>query len=86
MAGFRSQRQLPTIRELQTIIDVRAYNPAVDTMAFPSTPSTYFWTDSPHTNYPPNVNTWAVQFGDGSTQWMGTGSYYEVRCVIEHSL
>jgi hypothetical protein len=38
--------RLPTAKELQTIVDESRTNPSIDTTAFPSTPSTYFWSSS----------------------------------------
>ncbi|MDP2141329.1 MAG: DUF1566 domain-containing protein [Gammaproteobacteria bacterium] len=39
--------RLPTVDELQTILDRSRYNPAIDTEKFPDTKSTWYWTSSP---------------------------------------
>lgn len=39
--------RLPTVDELQTILDRSRYNPAINTEMFPDTKSTWYWTSSP---------------------------------------
>ena len=41
-----SEWRLPSIRELQTIVDRSAFDPAIDSVAFPNTPSAFFWSGS----------------------------------------
>ncbi|MCF8167551.1 MAG: DUF1566 domain-containing protein [Rhodoferax sp.] len=43
----QSDWRLPNIPELQTIVDRLVVNPTIDKVAFPSTPSSYFWSGSP---------------------------------------
>ncbi len=57
--------RLPNIRELQTITDKTQSNPAIDTTAFPNTPSSYFWSGSSYVASP--ASAWGVGFGDGSS-------------------
>jgi hypothetical protein len=54
---------MPNIRELLTIVDRTVYNPAIDTVAFPATPSSHFWSGSPHANY--SDSAWLVNFNNG---------------------
>lgn len=37
--------RLPTVKELNSIVDVRCYAPSIQSEIFPNTPSHYFWTD-----------------------------------------
>lgn len=41
--GFR----LPNIKELGALVERRCINPAINLEAFPSTPSAYFWSNTP---------------------------------------
>jgi hypothetical protein len=72
--------RLPNIRELQSIVDERRYNPALDPIAFPSAPSDRFWTGSPDAY--DTIRGWTVDFSYGypqSTPAVGLDSW--VRCV-----
>lgn len=70
--------RLPTIRELESIVDYRVSSPAIDVQAFPNTPSAAFWSSSPcaYFNY-----AWMVYFGHGESDPIDVGSYNRVRCV-----
>jgi Protein of unknown function (DUF1566) len=73
--------RLPTLKELQTIVDyTQATDPKIDSTAFPSTPSDTFWSSSPAAGAPSHA--WLVDFFRGSTDDGGdvsVGNY--VRCV-----
>lgn len=71
--------RLPTIKELQTIVDERAYQPAIDTTAFPGTPSEFFWSSSPYAN--DATNAWVVHFNFGNSSYFTVSYNYRVRCV-----
>jgi Protein of unknown function (DUF1566) len=58
-AGWR----LPNVKELSSIVDASRISPAIDTAAFPATPSYYFWTSSPYAGY--SSFAWSVNFGYG---------------------
>ncbi|MBI5478054.1 MAG: DUF1566 domain-containing protein [Deltaproteobacteria bacterium] len=67
------------MKELQTLVDDRAYNPAIDIAAFPAAPTTFFWSSSPYagnTGY-----AWVVSFSYGYVNNNGVGNDYRVRCV-----
>ncbi len=74
-AGWR----LPTLAELQSILDFGRFNPAIDSTAFPNTPTEAYWTSSPTTAYA--ANAWLVSFYDGMAYYNGTDAPGFVRCV-----
>ena len=61
--------RLPNVKELASIVDRSRSNPAIDTSAFPATPSNAFWSSSPSVGSASRY-AWVVSFGDG-----GVGSY-----------
>lgn len=64
--------RMPTVDELQTILDRSRYNPAIDKEKFPDTQSQPYWTGSPCAW---NKNArWVVYFGFGYVG-DGYGSY-----------
>jgi hypothetical protein len=54
--------RLPSVRELQSIVDENAYDPAVDQALFPATPPAGFWSQTLR-----GSNPWHVSFLDGQT-------------------
>jgi hypothetical protein len=54
--------RLPSIRELQSIVDENAHDPAIDVASFPETPAAGFWSQTLRGSDP-----WHVQFLDGQT-------------------
>jgi hypothetical protein len=54
--------RLPSVRELQSIVDENAHDPALDPLLFPDTPSTGFWSQTMRGDRP-----WHVAFLDGQT-------------------
>jgi len=79
--------RVPSLTELQTVVDYTHVTPAIDDVAFPNTPPKMFWTSS-ITNDGLG-NAWFVQFFDGSTQRdygggvgnLSPGADLKVRCV-----
>lgn len=82
LAGFSDWR-LPSVKELMTIVDVKAYEPAIDRVAFTNMPpveySWFFWSSSawPRTT----TYAWDVSFSDGQAYASTTSSKQHVRCV-----
>lgn len=76
-AGMR----LPTVKELQTIVDVTRTAPAIDANTFPglSSDSTPYWTTTLLAGTPDQA--WCVNFVDGSVVWLSVTNVIAVRCV-----
>ncbi len=53
--------RLPSVKELETILDIRRSNPAIDPTAFPATPADYFWSSAPDVGQA--SFEWGVNFG-----------------------
>jgi hypothetical protein len=71
--------RLPSVKELLTIVDESRWGPAIDPVAFPSTPSDHFWTSSSLATFPMFV--WTVYFGKGTAAFFEVGNPRLVRCV-----
>jgi hypothetical protein len=71
--------RLPSVNELQTLIDESANDPAIDLDAFPGTPSEYFWTSSILPHFESFV--WTVYFGYGLSTFFDVNQNHFVRCV-----
>jgi hypothetical protein len=78
-AGVGAGWRVPSLTELQTIIDDTKEYPATDEAIFPNTPSVVFWTSSPRTDDPSSA--WRVDFFYGATDSDVTDRPYQVRCV-----
>jgi len=75
--------RLPSVKELQTIIDYATTNNArglasVDPASFPDTPADYFLSSSACVDQP---GVWIVDFGEGTAGCSGSSGPYYVRCV-----
>lgn len=77
-AGYRNWR-LPTMAELETIIDLGASSPAITLAAFPGTDIGAYW--SVTTVPVATTNAWRVDFNEGSSNQAGKNLTGAVRCV-----
>lgn len=79
LGGLTSGWRLPTAKELASLVDERAGNPAIDQTTFPDTPSNFFWSSSPYVGL--ESNAWGVHFSDGHSDFSNRSFSYRVRCV-----
>lgn len=79
-----SQWRLPTTHELKTLINYDMYDPAIDTTAFPDTPSEWFWATR-HTGFNDVSSgleaSWIINFFDGFVEYTSRSNLYNVRCI-----
>ncbi len=76
MGGWR----LPARIELASLADWTALHPAIDSTAFPDTPSEAFWSASVLENGDPDL-AWHVDFDSGHTSYTDKTYTHRVRCV-----
>ena len=70
--------RLPTVRELDTIVDRQTQQPAIDPVLSANTPSEYFWTSTPWVG---GGSAWSVYFNFGYSFFHDTSSSFRARCV-----
>jgi hypothetical protein len=71
--------RLPTMKELQTIVDDSRSGPSIDPTAFPASPSGVFWSSSPVAGMPSSA--WCVVFSSGYATNVDITNTGNVRCV-----
>ena len=78
-AALGSGWRLPTRMELESILDLTRFNPAIDTTRFPDTKSAWYWT-STECAWASSC-AWFVYFASGSAYYNGRRSRACVRAV-----
>jgi hypothetical protein len=71
--------RLPNVKELASIVDRNYGNPAIDTLMFPATPSSIFWSSSPYPGE--GNNAWYVDFFQGKISISGRSNSSLIRLV-----
>lgn len=61
----RSDWRLPNVRELQSLLSLDNYNPAIDSYTFPGTPGSSFWSSTADAYA--STEGWYVSFAEGTT-------------------
>jgi hypothetical protein len=84
LGGFSSGWRLPSGGgdaggELGTIVDLTRNMPTIDTVAFPDTPSDWFWAATPYAGNPDDA--WGVHFDVGNPDYFTMSLASWVRCV-----
>lgn len=64
--------RLPTLQELNSLVEKNCFEPAINSEIFPNTPHTGFWTSTEESNY--SHGAWLVYFRHGS-QYMGNKEF-----------
>ncbi len=71
--------RLPSVKELSSLVDTGFIGPAINSTAFPATPSFFAWTSSPYASDP--TSAWVVLFAEGSVSTSNRSSPAHVRLV-----
>lgn len=82
-AGYagRTTWRLPTVAELSSLPNYGVVNPAIDTVHFPNTQASYYWSSS---TFVVNAGVaWNVDFGYGNLYSSNIPSVLYVRCVAD---
>jgi len=80
--GLAGNFRLPSIKEMQTIVDyaVASPGPTLDgAFPAPNPASYYYWTSSPLSGVP--TGAWLMAIDTGSLSWNGQNAQYLARCV-----
>ena len=80
--GSKSDWRLPNVKELGSIVYHSLSSPTIDSTAFPSTLSLYYWSST--TSLPQTSYAWSVHFGNASGMYKNNKSNSNnnyVRCV-----
>ncbi len=78
LAGH-SDWQLPTYMELVSIVDLAQQSPAIDPVAFPSTPAEIYWSSTPAMDT--TSDWWDVSFVNGQTARDVVTGVHHARCL-----
>lgn len=79
--GGHSNWRLPTVEELNSIVEKQCYKPAINLDAFPYSPESGFWTATPVEGVHPRA--WIVHFLHGQQYIANKGQSWRVRPVAD---
>lgn len=80
-AGGRSNWRLPTVEELNTLVEKQCFKPAINLEAFPYSPESGFWTDSSLEGVQPRV--WIVHFLHGQQYIANKKQDWRIRLIAD---
>jgi hypothetical protein len=83
VAGFSDWR-IPERFELESILDLKRYSPAIDPVFFRDTRSDWYWTNTPcawNDRPGPSGSVWVVDFGGGGVNYDDRNSTAFARAV-----
>jgi hypothetical protein len=78
VVGSQKDFRLPTLHELQTLVDYKRFKPAM-IEGFTSTSNEVYWASTPFVD--DNDKTWSINFRDGKSDIVGKSYDRRVRCV-----
>lgn len=79
LGGFSTGWRLPTISELESLVDWSRYNPAIDAATFPATQGEVYWSSTLSSTGATSV--WGVDFYHGNAHTQSATSSGWRRCV-----
>lgn len=79
--GGRSNWRLPTVEELNSIVEKQCFKPAINLEAFPYSPESGFWTDSTVEGVQPRV--WIVHFLHGERYIANKKQDWRIRLIAD---
>jgi len=71
--------RMPSVKELQTLVDETIVDPSIDRTAFPTSAFTRYWTSTRRASNPDHG--WLVAFDFGATSTDDAKNPHRVRCV-----
>jgi len=71
--------RLPTLKELQSIVNSKEYDPAINKTFFVNTTDNPYWTETSPAEY--LASKFTVLFSDGSVYYKDSNNYAATRCV-----
>lgn len=80
-AGGHSNWRLPTVEELNSIVEKRCFKPAINLEVFPFSPESGFWTDSTVEGIQPRV--WIVHFLNGGQYIANKQQDWRIRLIAD---
>jgi hypothetical protein len=75
----RTDWRLPNIKELQSLVEISCFNPAINNSVFPNTSGSFFWSASPNAYFASGA--WGVGFDVGDVDVNVRSNELSVRLV-----